>query len=164
MEITIRPAVFSDLDTILEITNHQILNSTSIYDYETRDFEDQKAWFDKKNEDKFPVIVAEFEEAPIGYATYDIFRKQEAFRHTAEHTIYVAEEFTGKGAGKLLLAALIKIAKEQGFHAMIGVVCTENKSSISFHEKFDFKKIGLIKESGYKFDRWLDTVILQLML
>jgi len=164
MEIKIRPAVFSDLDTILEITNHQILNSTSIYDYEPRDFEDQKAWFDKKNADKFPVLVAEFEQSPIGYATYDIFRRQEAFRKTVEHSIYVAEEFTGKGAGKLLLAALIEIAKEQGFHTMIGVICTENKNSINFHEKFDFEKIGLLKESGYKFDRWLDTVILELML
>lgn len=164
MEIKIRPAVFSDLDTILEITNHQILNSTSIYDYETRDFEFQKAWFEKKNAENFPVIVAEFENAPIGYATFDTFRHKAAFMYTAEHSIYVAEEFTGKGAGKMLLEALIKIAKKQKLHTMIGVICTENTNSISFHEKFNFKNIGILKETGYKFDRWLDAVIMQLML
>ena len=61
MEIKIRPAVFADLDTILEIINHQILNSTSIYDYEPRDFETHKLWFDDKLARDLPVIVAETE-------------------------------------------------------------------------------------------------------
>jgi phosphinothricin acetyltransferase len=164
MEIIIRSAVFSDLDTILEITNHQILNSTSIYDYEPRDFETEKAWFDKKSVDNFPVIVAEFENGIIGYATFDTFRQKEAFKYTVEHSLYVAEAFIGKGVGKLLLAELIKLAQKQKFHTMIGVIDSENLNSITFHEKFGFKKVGIIKESAYKFDRWLDSALFQLML
>lgn len=164
MEIKIRPAVFSDLDTILEIVNHQILNSTSIYDYEPRDFETQKLWFEKKQEQNFPVIVAEYENAPIAYATYGTFREKEAYRFTVEHSVYVAEEFMGKGAGKLLLAELIQLAKNQGLHNMIGVIDSENKGSIDFHQKYGFEVSGIIKESGYKFDRWLDSVFMQLLL
>ena len=164
MKIKIRPAVFSDLDTILEIVNHQILNSTSIYDYEPRDFETQKSWLKKKQEQNFPVIVAEYENAPIGYATYGTFREKTGYRFTVEHSVYVAEEFIGKGAGKFLLAELIQLAKKQGFHNMIGVIDSENQGSIDFHKKYGFQIAGTIKESGYKFDRWLDSVFMQLLL
>jgi phosphinothricin acetyltransferase len=70
----------------------------------------------------------------------------------------------GKGIGKLILTELIALAKDQGLHTMIGVIDSENQSSISFHEKFGFKTVGIIKESGYKFDRWLDSVFMQLLL
>ena len=59
---------------------------------------------------------------------------------------------------------LIELAKSQGLHTMIGVIDSENKSSITFHEQFGFKTVGIIKESGYKFDRWLDSVFMQLLL
>jgi L-amino acid N-acyltransferase YncA len=164
MKIKIRPAVFSDLDTILEIVNHQILHSTSNYDYEPHDFETQKVWFEAKTEKNLPVIVAEFENAPIGYATYGSFREKIGYQYTVEHSVYVAQEFIGKGVGKLLLAELIKLAKKQGFHVMIGAIDADNAGSIAFHEKFGFKSVGTIREVGYKFDHWLDLVFMQLIL
>lgn len=164
MEIKIRTAIFSDLDTILEIINHQILNSTSIYDYEPHDFEEQKLWFEQKSEQNFPIIVAEYENIPIGYATYGSFREKIGYRYTVEHSVYIAEGFTGKGVGNLLLAELILLAKKQGLHNMIGVIDLENQGSIYFHKKHGFEIAGTIKESGYKFDRWLDSVYMQLIL
>lgn len=164
MEIKIRPAVFTDLDTILEIINHQILNSTSIYDYEPRDFETHKLWFEDKLANDLPVIVAETENGTIGYATYGTFRHKIGYRFTVEHSVYVADEFLGKGVGKLLLAELIQLATKQKYHTMIGVIDSENKGSIDFHQKFGFETVGVIKESGYKFDRWLSSVFMQLIL
>ena len=164
MEIKIRPAIFSDIDTILEIVNHQILHSTSNYDYEPHDFETQKLWFEKKLENNFPVIVAEFENGTIGYATYGSFREKIGYQFTVEHSVYVAQEFIGKGIGKLLLAELIGLAKDQGYHVMIGAIDADNSGSITFHEKFGFKVTGTIREVGYKFDHWLDLVLMQLIL
>ena len=108
MEIKIRPAIFADLDTILEIINHQILNSTSIYDYEPRNFETHKLWFDDKLARDLPVIVAETENGTIGFATYDSFRHKIGDRFTVEHKDYDEVEFLRKGVKKLLLAELIQ--------------------------------------------------------
>ncbi len=164
MDIKIRPAVFSDIDTILEIINHEILHSTSIYDYEPRDFETQKLWFEEKQDHKLPILVAESENGTIGFATYGSFRQKEAYKFTIEHSVYVAEEFLGKGIGKLLLAELIQLAKNQGYHTMIGAIDADNSGSITFHEKFGFKSVGTIRQVGYKFDKWLDLVFMQLIL
>ena len=164
MEIKIRPAVFADIDTILEIVNHEILHSTSNYDYEPHDFETQKVWFEDKLEKNLPVIVAEFENGAIGFASYGQFRQKIGYQFTVEHSVYVAQEFIGKGVGKLLLAELIRLAKEQEYHVMMGAIDAENSGSIAFHEKFGFKVVGTIREVGYKFDHWLDLVFMQLIL
>ncbi|MFV5695319.1 GNAT family N-acetyltransferase [Flavobacterium sp. LB3P122] len=164
MEIKIRPAVFADIDTILEIVNHEILHSTSNYDYEPRDFETQKLWFEDKLEKNLPIIVAEFENGAIGFASYGPFRQKIGYQFTVEHSVYVAQEFIGKGVGKQLLAELIRLAKEQDYHVMIGAIDAENSGSIAFHEKFGFKVVGTIREVGYKFDHWLDLVFMQLIL
>lgn len=66
--------------------------------------------------------------------------------------------------GKLLLAELIELAKKQKLHTMIAVIDAENQSSVEFHKQFGFKTVGIIKESAYKFDKWLDTVFMQLIL
>ena len=95
---------------------------------------------------------------------YSDFRFREAYKYTVEHSVYVSLNEMGKGVGKLLMIKLIELAKAQGLHTMIGVIDSENKSSISFHEQFGFKTVGIIKESGYKFDRWLDSVFMQLLL
>jgi phosphinothricin acetyltransferase len=95
---------------------------------------------------------------------YSEFRFREAYKFTVEHSVYVSENHIGKGIGKLLLSELIQLAKAQGLHTMIGVIDSENQGSIAFHEQFGFKTVGIIKESGYKFDRWLDSVFVQLLL
>ena len=164
MEPKIRPAIFADLDTILEIVNHEILHSTSIYDYEPHDFETQKLWFEEKQAHNLPIIVAEFENEAIGFATYGSFRSKKAYQFTVEHSVYVAEEFIGKGVGKLLLTELIQQAKDQGYHTMIGAVDAENLDSIAFHKKFGFHEVGKCLEVGYKFDKWLDLSLMQLLL
>ena len=95
---------------------------------------------------------------------YSEFRFREAYKFTVEHSVYVHENFHGKGIGKLLLQELIALAQKQNLHTMIAVIDAENQGSVAFHEKFGFKTVGIIKESGYKFDRWLDSVFMQLIL
>ncbi len=164
MEVQIRSFEIKDTQSILDIINYNILNSTAIYDYKTRNFEDQKAILEDKINKGFPVIVAESDGKLVGFGMYSDFRFREAYKYTVEHSVYVSLNEMGKGVGKLLMIKLIELAKAQGLHTMIGVIDSENKSSISFHEQFGFKTVGIIKESGYKFDRWLDSVFMQLLL
>lgn len=164
MEIIIRPYQTKDTQRILDIINYNILNSTALYDYQPRSYEQQKAILEEKTNKNFPVIVAEFEGTVIGFGMYSEFRFREAYKFTVEHSVYVNENFHGKGIGKLLLRELIDLAKKQKLHTMIAVIDSENQSSVEFHEKFGFTSVGIIKESGYKFDRWLDSVFMQLIL
>lgn len=164
MEFKIRHFENKDIQSILDIINYNILNSTALYDYKTRTFEAQKAIVEDKTNKGFPVIVAERDGILVGFGMYSEFRFREAYKFTVEHSVYVSPSEIGKGIGKLLLTELIELAKAQGLHTMIGVIDSENKSSITFHEQFGFKTVGIIKESGYKFDRWLDSVFMQLLL
>ena len=164
MKILIRSFETKDTQFILDIINYNILNSTALYDYKTRNFEDQKAILEDKINKGFPVIVAESDGELVGFGMYSEFRFREAYKFTVEHSVYVSLNEMGKGTGKLIMAKLIELAKAQGLHTMIGVIDSENKSSITFHEQFGFETVGIIKESGYKFDRWLDSVFMQLLL
>lgn len=164
MEVQIRPFEIKDTQSILDIINYNILNSTALYDYKTRDFETQKTILEDKINKGFPVFVAECNGKLVGFGMYSEFRFREAYKFTVEHSVYVSPNEMGKGIGKMIMAHLIIQAKAQGLHTMIGVIDSENKSSIIFHEQFGFKSVGIIKESGYKFDRWLDSVFMQLLL
>ena len=164
MEIRIRAYQTEDIQAILDIINYNILHSTALYDYNIRNYEQQQAILEDKTNKGFPVLVAELNEELVGFGMYSEFRFREAYKFTVEHSVYVSEKHIGKGIGKVLLSELIQLAKAQGLHTMIGVIDSENQGSIEFHEQFGFKTVGIIKESGYKFDRWLDSVFVQLLL
>ena len=164
MKIAIRPYQTEDTQAILDITNYNILHSTALYDYNIRTYEQQKAILDDKLAKNFPVIVAEANGQVVGFGMYSEFRFREAYKFTVEHSVYVANDYHGKGIGNLLLAELIALAKAQKLHTMIAVIDAENQGSVLFHEKFGFKTVGIIKESGYKFNRWLHSVFMQLIL
>jgi len=164
MEINIRPYKTEDTQAILEIINYNILHSTALYDYVIRSYEQQKKILEEKISKNFPVIVAELDGNVVGFGMYSEFRFREAYKFTVEHSVYVNQELNGKGIGKLILQELIALARKQKLHTMIAVIDAENQSSVEFHEKFGFKTVGIIKESGFKFDRWLDSVFMQLIL
>ncbi|WP_300565658.1 GNAT family N-acetyltransferase [Flavobacterium sp.] len=164
MSITIRQATINDMASVLEIVNYEILNTTAIWDYDVRTLEQQQAIFIEKQEKNFPFIVAEKDNKIVGFGTYGTFRFKIGYRFTVEHSVYVDKNFHSNGIGKLMLEELILLAQKQKLHTMIGVIDSENKGSIVFHEKLGFKNAGHIKETGFKFDRWLDSIFMQLIL
>ena len=164
MKVQIRAFQEEDVQSILEIINYNILNSTALYDYAPRTIAQQTAIFKDKTEKGFPVLVAELNNELVGFAYYSEFRFREAYKFTVEHSVYAHPNQVGKGIGKLLLSELIACAKNQNLHTMIGVIDSENESSISFHESFGFVKQGVLTETGFKFNRWLHSVLMQKML
>jgi phosphinothricin acetyltransferase len=164
MDIKIRDYQKKDCNAILEIINDAILNSTALYDYNIRSLASQEAIFEEKIKKGFPVLVAEQNATIVGFGYYSEFRFREAYKFTAEHSVYAHKDQIGKGIGKLLLTELIARAAQQKLHTLIGVIDAENTNSIDFHKKFGFDEVGFIKESGFKFNRWLHSVIMQKML
>lgn len=164
MDIKIRRATSDNLPEILKIVNHSILNSTSNYNYDIQNLDTQTKWFEDKKSKNMPVIVAYYNGDVIGFGTYGMFREKIGYQYTVEHSVYISEEYIGMGVGGLLLEELIRLAKAQGLHVMIGAIDAANFGSIAFHEKYGFTVCGTVKEVGYKFDHWLDLVFMQLIL
>ncbi|MEO7309565.1 MAG: N-acetyltransferase family protein [Chitinophagaceae bacterium] len=160
----IRAAEPCDLMVILDLMNDAILNSTAIYDYNIRTKAFIEDWFAKKEQDKLPVLVYEIDHTAVAFATYGSFRPREAYQFSVEHSIYVQQVHQGKGIGKKLLEALISEAKAGGFHTMIAGIDATNQASCVFHQKNGFVQVGIFKEVGFKFDRWLDLVFMQFIL
>jgi len=164
MNIKLRPATSNDLEKILEIVNHSILHTTANYNYDVQTLEVQTKWFEDKNAKKLPIVVADLEGEVVGFGSYGQFREKIGYQYTVEHSVYVVDHVIGKGIGSQLLTELIRLAKEQGYHCMIGAIDADNAGSIAFHERFGFIAAGTIREVGYKFDHWLDLVFMQLLL
>jgi phosphinothricin acetyltransferase len=159
-----RDAIESDLIDILNIMNDAILNTTSIYDYKERSIDYISNWWSNKTKESLPIVVCELESKVVAYGSFGIFRQWEAYKFSIEHSIYVMPNYQRHGIGKEMLKLLISKAKKEGYHTMIGGIDSMNTQSIELHKKFGFVEIGKIKEVGYKFDKWLDLVFMQLIL
>ena len=164
MKVNIRAATADDIPGILEIVNHEILNSTSIYEYLPRNLAAQLTWYHDKLRKGFPVIVAESGGVVAGFGAYGTFRERAAYKSTVEHSVYVEKGFQGTGIGSMLLEKLIALAIADGRHVMIGGIDAGNAASIEFHARHGFEKCGLVREAAYKFGRWLDLCFMQKIL
>jgi L-amino acid N-acyltransferase YncA len=163
-QCTCRPATLDDIPSILEITNHEILNSTVLYEYEPRTLRQQTDWFNEKSDNNWPVLVAELDGKVVGFGTYGPFRARVAYRNSIEHSVYVHKDFRGKTIGHQLMIELIRLARISGYHTIIAGIDSSNKGSVEFHRKFGFETVGTFKEVGFKFNRWLDVIFMQLIL
>jgi phosphinothricin acetyltransferase len=160
----VRLSTFSDLDQIGHIYNDVVIHSTAIYHHEPRSKSQMEAWYQQKLEAAFPVFVAEVDGIVVGFSTYGTFKPLKGYDSTVENSIHLLASHRQKGLGSRLMTPLITAARLAGKHCMLALIDAENIVSISFHEKFGFKQAGKLPEVGYKFDRWLDVVMMTLTL
>lgn len=164
---TIRHATESDLPAITEIFNEAILNTTASFYVEPRTVEDRKAWFETHNE-RFPVLVAEVEDdgelKVVGWASLNQWSVRAAYDGTAETSFYVKESHRGLGIGTELKKETIAEAKRLGFHTLLARMADGSDASIHVNQKFEFEYKGTMKEVGFKFGRYIDVHLYQLML
>ena len=162
--ISIRLATEDDLPGMLEIYNDIILNTTAVYEYEPHTLEMRRQWFLTKQEQRFPVFLAEEDGNLAGFSSIGPFRAWAAYKYSVENSVYVKSGLRGKGIGRLLLAPLIGAARNLKMHTIIAGIEATNEASIKLHESFGFKEVAHFKEVGWKFERWLDLKFLQLLL
>jgi L-amino acid N-acyltransferase YncA len=150
---------------ILDIFNEAIANSVALYDYRQRTMADMDVWFAAKRLRKYPVIGAVDDAGELlGFASYGQFRERPAYKYSIEHSVYVDTRFRGQGVGKVLLREIIAAAQAQDYHVMVGGIDASNGVSIRLHESLGFTHCGTIRQSGFKFGRWLDLAFYQLIL
>jgi L-amino acid N-acyltransferase YncA len=162
--INVRQATWHDLPAMLAIYNHIILHTTAVWQYEPHTLEMRQQWFDIKEALGHPVFVAATEGEIAGFSTFGPFRHWQGYRFTVENSIYVAEQFRGRGISKLLMPPLIDAARKLQIHAMVAGIEATNAASIALHEKFGFVEVAHFKEVGHKFGRWMDLKFLELIL
>jgi L-amino acid N-acyltransferase YncA len=162
-EFTIRDAVQADLPHIRAIYNHYVLHSTVTFDEEEMSLKALRHKFASAKKLGMPYIVAVSPNGQIlGYAYVYPWKEKAAYRFTVENSIYLGPASTGKGLGKALLAELIEKSKAAGLKEIVAVIADRGAdASIAMHKSFGFKEIGHMGKVGFKFDRWLGTVLMQ---
>lgn len=161
----IRDAEDRDLEGITTIYNDAVEQTTAIWNETTIDVENRRAWLADRRKAGYPVLVAVSDDDKVlGYASFGDWRAWDGYRHTVEHSVYVRSDQRGAGIGKALMEALIGRAQDIGKHVMVAGIEAGNTGSIRLHEKLGFEQVGLLRQVGTKFGRWLDLAFLQLTL
>ena len=159
----IRKATLEDSAAIAEIYNHYIINSHSTFELEPVAAEEMFKRIDRVlNELNLPWLVYLENDHVLGYAYATQWKARKAYRMTVETTVYLHHKEFGKGIGKKLYMGLLDELKDEGHHSIIGGISLPNDGSVALHEKLGYQKIGVFKEVGYKFDRWIDVGYWQL--
>jgi L-amino acid N-acyltransferase YncA len=161
-DVIIRPVEDRDMDTITTIYDHHVRHGTASWELEPPDRAELVRRRDGVLALGMPYIVAESVGQVVGYAYAGPYRPRPAYRFTVENSIYIDAGRTGQGLARPLLERLIDDCTAAGMRQMIAIIGdSDNYASIRFHEKMGFRKVGQIDRIGWKFGRWLDSVVMQ---
>jgi L-amino acid N-acyltransferase YncA len=161
--INLRAATEADLAAINEIYNHHVRHSTCTYQEEPESLEGRQQWFQHHGK-QHPIIIAVADAKVVGWGSLSPYHVRSAYRRTVENSVYVHHEYHRRGIGALLLRDLIQRARQLGHHAIIAGIDAEQTASVAIHTKFGFKKVGHLSQIGFKFNRWLDVIYMELIL
>jgi L-amino acid N-acyltransferase YncA len=159
---TLRPAEIQDIPEITEIYNEAVRNTVATFDTEPRTLEDRKNWF-LAHDGKHPILVAEMEGNVVGWAALSKWSDRAAYDGAAELSVYIAPDFRNKRIGRALMQAVIETGRKVGLHTIVSRIAGGNEVSVYMHESMGFEKIGVMKEVGHKFGRWIDVHLYQFM-
>ena len=168
MSVLIRLVARGDAAEIRAIHNHYVIESTSLFDMVPRTLDDQVQWIDEHS-GGHPAVVAvardeDGTERVVGFGSLSPFRSRPAYATTVENSVYLLEDYQGRGIGRMVLEELIRLAELHGFHSVIARVAGNNDGSIALHAACGFELVGTEREVGRKFGRWLDVVEMQRLL
>lgn len=159
---TIRPASDADLAAITAIYAHHVLHGTGTFETTPPSEEDMATRRADVLSKGLPYLVVEDASGVVGFAYCNWFKPRPAYRFSAEDSIYLAPSAAGRGLGRLLLTELMAQAERTGVRKLIAVIGdSANSGSIGVHQACGFKHVGVLGACGWKFDRWLDVVLME---
>lgn len=162
-DVRIRRATPADAPAIAAIYNHEVEHETSTFDLVPRSAQDQLDWQNAR-EGAFGVFVAELAGEVVGFGALSPYKERAAYRTTVEDSVYVRRDMGRRGIGRVILAHLLDTAADGGFHAVMARITTLSVGSIGLHENLGFREVGVEREVGRKFGKWLDVCLMQVLL
>jgi len=162
--IVLRTALIADAEEIANIYNYEVENSTATFDLVPRTVEEQRAWLMARSGAFTTLVAVDRDSAVVGFAALSTYRDRAAYRATVENSIYVHRNHQRRGIGRMLLSALLEVAEQSGFHTVIARIDSQSDGSLALHKSVGFVEVGIERQVGRKFGRWLDSVIMQRML
>ena len=159
--IRIGDARLEDLPAITAIYNDVIATTTAVYQERPVSPADREAWRADRLARGFPVLAAWRGDACVGFGSFGEFRAWPCYVHTVEHSVHVRADLRGQGVGRRLVEALLARAEALDKHVMVAGVDAENAASLRLHRRLGFEDVGVFRQVGRKFDRWLDLAFLQ---
>jgi len=161
-DISIRAASPADIPAITRIYAHAVRHGTASFELEPPDEAEMARRQRALSDGGYPYLVAESGGPVMGYAYAGPYRTRPAYRYTVENSIYVAADAHRRGIGRVLLDRLIAECETRNYRLMIAVIGDSAQApSIALHRAAGFKMVGAFEAVGYKFDRWLDSVLMQ---
>ena len=158
----IRPSRDEDIAAITALYRHHVLTGTGTFEIEPPTETDMASRRDDVLGKNLPYLVVEDKGHILGFAYCNWFKPRPAFRFSAEDSVYMAPEAHRKGLGKALLAELCTQAERSGVRKLLAIIGdSANEGSIGLHTAMGFQRVGVIKSCGWKFERWLDVVLMQ---
>ena len=159
----LRAAVEADAAAICEIYNQGIDDRLATLETERRTPEERRQWL-KARGPRHPVIVAENDGRVLAWGSLNPFNPRDAYRHIADFSIYVERAERGRGVGRVVLARLIELAREHGFHKLVLSAFPFNAAGMALYEKLGFRTVGIYEEQGMLDGRWVDTIVMEKLL
>jgi phosphinothricin acetyltransferase len=161
--VTVRLATVGDAEAIRQIYNREVETSTATFDLVPRSLGEQQAWLAART-GAFVAVVAEWAGEVVGFASLSPYKERPAYRTTVEDSVYVHHAHQGRGIGRTLLTAVLDHAADQGFHAVMARIEASREASRALHAACGFGLVGVEREVGRKFNRWLDVALMQCLL
>jgi len=162
-QVVIRHATAADAPALAAIYNHEVEHETSTFDLVPRSLAEQLAWQEAR-EGAFCVFVAESDGEVAGFGALSPYKERAAYRTSVEDSVYVRRDLARRGVGRALVSHLLDTAAAGGFHTVIARITTLSEGSLALHEALGFRLVGVERQIGRKFGRWLDVAILQCLL
>jgi L-amino acid N-acyltransferase len=161
--VLLRLATVADATAVAAIYNHEVEHTTATFDLVARSLPEQEDWL-RARSGAFAAVVAVLDDEVVGFASLSPYKERAAYRTSVEDSVYVRRDRHGLGIGRALMEHVLDVATASGFHTVVARIEASGTTSRRLHEACGFRLVGIEREVGRKFGRWLDVAVMQCLL